>query len=437
MRFFMVMAGLLVVAEVRAWSNHAILAWPQLRDTPQLVELQVAAEPLSSFVEAEAAEIVVALEQSEQWAQSYLPAYAPTPSALRPTVSGLQEDPLGAFLGAIRVNPQLDYPLFVQLLPPVDQSSMATLGWNDLSFLEAGTSHTDVRYRPLDAGQAVSAADVFATASDEPDHGMDIGLFTDNHTPFGERYAFGEQPFGNPNLPYGSQAPFHMGFFHLDWLTRKAQPGLLATYPLWRIDLYQRLAEVAFETQHPYWGWRFMGWAMHYIGDLTQPYHAVPLPGVSTFDALLLVARGKTGEAVQLVSNRHGVLESYQWARVDQLMKAQAWQAPLLQAISVAETSASLTVDDVAGDVTAASVAAASSLDAALERYMPQQWISDPTFEWTGSGLEERVVADVIAQGGTESAAALDDVITQQLHRFADALKRWVNTGLALQVTSS
>ena len=437
MRFFMVIVGFMVVAEAGAWSNHAALAWPQLRETPQLRQLQVPAEPLSSFVEAQAADIVEALEQSEQWAQMHLPAYASTPAALQPSVSALQQDPKATFLAAIRVNPELEYPLFVQLLSPADQPSMDTLRWADLSFLEVGTSHADVRYRLLEPGQRVSAADVFASASDEPDHGMDIGLFSDNNTSFGQRYAFGAQPFGNPNLSYGSQAPFHMGFFHLDWLTRKAQPGLLATYPLWRIDVYRRLADLAFKTNHPYWGWRFMGWAMHYIGDLTQPYHAVPLPGVSTLDALLLVARGKTAEAVQLVSNRHGVLESYQWARVDQLMKAESWQAPLLLAVSTADTPARLTVDDVAGEVTAASVAAASDLDAALERYLPPRWISDPSFEWTGSGLEERVVADVIAEGGTESAAALDDVIAQQLRRFAIALKRWVNTGLALQVEPS
>jgi hypothetical protein len=118
-------------------------------------------------------------------------------------------------------------------------------------------------------------------------------------------------------------------------------------------------------------------------------------------------------------------------------MKAESWQAPLLLAVSTADTPARLTVDDVAGEVAAASVAAASDLDAALERYLPPRWISDPSFEWTGSGLEERVVADVIAQGGTESAAALDDVIAQQLRRFAIALKRWVNTGLALQAEPS
>ena len=131
-------------------------------------------------------------------------------------------------------------------------------------------------------------------------------IHTDNGTEFGARYGMGPQPFGNPNLSYGSQAPLHMGFYHLDWLTAYAQPELKRGLPLWRIVLYESLAELAFTTGHDYWGWRLMGWALHYIGDLSQPYHAEPLPGVSLLSALWSVIIGRTGEVIQLVSNRHG-----------------------------------------------------------------------------------------------------------------------------------
>ena len=93
---------------------------------------------------------------------------------------------------------------------------------------------------------------------------MDIGLFEDNGTPFGKVYGFGSQPFGNPNLDYGSQAPFHMGFYHLDWLARLAQPDLLRTFPLWRIALFGELADMAFRTGPPIGGGAFWG------GDCTM-----------------------------------------------------------------------------------------------------------------------------------------------------------------------
>ena len=47
-------------------------------------------------------------------------------------------------------------------------------------------------------GEPVSIAEVIASASDEPDFGMDIGLFADNGTDFGQRYGFGINPLGTP-----------------------------------------------------------------------------------------------------------------------------------------------------------------------------------------------------------------------------------------------
>ena len=155
----------------------------------------------------------------------------------------------------------LPYRLYVDLSPERAQPEQAPLAWSELSFLGGGTSQLAARYWAVEPGEPVSIAEVIASANDEPDFGMDIGLFADNGTDFGQRYGFGIQPFGNPNLDYSSQAPFHMGFYHLDWLTRTAQPSLLRTYPLWRIALFGELAELAFSTGHDYWGWRFLGWA--------------------------------------------------------------------------------------------------------------------------------------------------------------------------------
>ena len=59
-----------------------------------------------------------------------------------------------------------------------------------------------------------------------------------------------------------------MDFYHLDWLTRRAQPSLLRTYPLWS------------------------------------------------------VVQGKTGALVQLVSNRHGLIESCQYQRLTRALEA-------------------------------------------------------------------------------------------------------------------
>ena len=427
--------GCLTMPSALGWSDHASLVWPLLRQQPELVEQTVAAEPLAQFLQAVAEGVAQTLQQVEAWSRATIEHYPLTPEALRwqldtaPTVT--------AFLEAIRVNPLLPYRLYVDLSPERAAPERPPLAWTELSFLGGGSSQLAARYWPLEAGEPVSIAEVIASASDEPDFGMDIGLFEDNNTDFGRRYGFGSQPFGNPNLDYGSQAPFHMGFYHLDWLARTAQPDLLRTYPLWRIALFGELADLAFRTGHAYWGWRFLGWGLHYVGDLTQPYHAVPLPGVDTLDALWSAALGKTGEMVQLVSNRHGVIESYQYQRLTQALNAGDWNAPLLRAVSDHAGDESLDYDTFVMALTADSAAAAGDFDAAIEASVSPRFVSDPSFEWTGSGFESEIVTLVETEQGAAALDSLDAAVMVQLERFSAVGSRWIARGYRAAATSN
>jgi hypothetical protein len=168
---------------------------------------------------------------------------------------------------------------------------------------------------------------------------------------------------------------------------------------------------------------------LHYVGDLTQPYHTVPLPGVSTFDGLLLVARGKTGEAIQLVSNRHGVIESYQYRRLTRALVAGDWSAPLLLAVSAQQADTPQSYDVMVGELTAASVEAAAAFDAVIAANMPDRFVSDPGFEWTGSGYERGVVEHVLEQKGPVAIQRLDDAVILQLQRFSVVASRWIARG--------
>ena len=108
-----------------------------------------------------------------------------------------------------------------------------------------------------------------------------------------------------------------MGFYHESGIMYTLAGFLKKTYPEYRIHLYKKLAQLAFQTGHPYWGWRFTGWGLHYLADLTQPYHATILPGVSTSYAIwintvdMIGIHGPKAHAVQLVSNRHTALEKF------------------------------------------------------------------------------------------------------------------------------
>lgn len=414
-------------AMLHAWSDHASLVWPLLRVMPEVQKAEpLRVETLSEFVVAERSAIAELLLDHEEWARQNLEHYAALPAELVFDPATADADLEIAFLNAIRVNPTRSYQPYRQLMsfePETEQEALIAV--SELTFLQGTIASNDSRYLSLASGDFVSAAAVVATASDEPDFGLDIGLYADNGTEHGKRYGFGNQPFGNPNLEYGSQAPFHMGFYHLDWLTSLAQPGLLQTYPLYRTELYRKLAVLAFSNGHDYWGWRFMGWGLHYVGDLAQPYHAVPLPDTGILESLWIVATGKTGEALQLVSNRHGVIEAFQKAVVANALVDQDWDQSTLREVAQLSPGALWAQNTLVQELTLDAAAGAAGLDQALVRYAPPKLVSDPAFEFSQSPEESAILAAIAVQG-EDAEAGLTASLNQQMQRFTFFAQAWI-----------
>ena len=414
-------------AILHAWSDHASLAWPLLRVMPEVQKAEpLRVETLSEFVVAERSAIAELLLDHEEWARQNLEHYAALPAELVFDPATADADLEIAFLNAIRVNPTRSYQPYRQLMsfePETEQEGL--LAVSELTFLQGTIASNDSRYLSLASGDLVSAAAVVSTASDEPDFGLDIGLYADNGTEHGKRYGFGNQPFGNPNLEYGSQAPFHMGFYHLDWLTSLAQPGLLQTYPLYRTELYRKLAVLAFSKGHDYWGWRFMGWGLHYVGDLAQPYHAVPLPDTGILKSLWIVATEKTGEALQLVSNRHGVIEAFQKAVVANALVDQDWDQSTLREVAQLSPGALWAQNTLVQELTLDAAAGAAGLDQALVRYAPPKLVSDPAFEFSQSPEESAILAAIAVQG-EDAEAGLTASLNQQMQRFTFFAQAWI-----------
>ena len=107
-------------------------------------------------------------------------------------------------------------------------------------------------------------------------------------------------------------------------------PAFARSYAQLRVHQYTTLAALAFRSGHDYWGWRFTGLALHYVQDLTQPYHASAAPGErlpGMVWANLLDKLGFPGRKAGLIvlqSTRHFVMENYQTRRL--LASAQAGQ---------------------------------------------------------------------------------------------------------------
>lgn len=373
-----------------AWSGHTLLTWQALSGMPEIAGAKVKVESIENFLAAEQNNLVRLLEEQEQWARANVPNYPPQPEALafKAADPSAKAELRLRFLQALRLNPQSKLALFVEVQPGQATPGKMRLPQVDVQALRSGTAPRESNYVPLQEGEEVSALDVVASGSYEPDFGLDIGLWQDNSTPHGARYALGTQPFGNPKLDYGSQAPIHMGFYHESAIVFAAAGFLRRTFPEWRIAQFQALSRHAFKTGHPYWGWRFAGWSMHYVQDLTQPYHSRVLPGVGTARMLWINTiamagfEGAKNDAISLVSNRHTAVENYQLNRMLQAYERRNMDDPLIRALrdTSQDGDHKMHTSTSARQVISAEAASlAADLDAVLEQSLPKEFTSDPS----------------------------------------------------------
>jgi hypothetical protein len=79
--------------------------------------------------------------------------------------------------------------------------------------------------------------------------------------------------------------------------------------------------------------------------------------------------------------------------------------------------------------LTADSVEASAEFDAAIEHNVPSRFVSDPDFEWTGSGFEQSIVQRVADEQGERAIAELDAAVIVQLARFSAVASRWIARG--------
>lgn len=399
-----------------AWSEHPLITYPVAASLSEVRDAEpVKAEGLEIFVNAEAKKLEIFLAQEEEWARKNLQWYPPLPVPLAFKAEGDPKNAQVRFCHAVRINPRTGLPLYLQFVPGQDAGAGTKLSAKNISFLQDTSDWDKATFVSLENGELARPLDVLVTASDEPDLlGLDIGLFADSKTETGKLYGFGDLPFGNPNLEYGSQAPFHMGFYHEAGIMYTFAGFLKKTYPEYRIHLYRKLAEFAFRTGHSYWGWRFTGWGLHYLADLAQPYHSTVLPGVGTSYALwintiaMIGISGPKANAIQLVSNRHTAIEKFVQVVLQRAYSAKETGNPILQALRFDEKAQAYADTMPRAVVSKLSHDAAEKTDEVLEKNMPQKFVCDPEFEIGSSPERVQIVEKVRAEKGP---AAMDNLV--------------------------
>lgn len=441
-RYVLIVAALTGFAGTAfAWSNHAMVTYRALERMPELAaSVQVPAEPLEGFLKNEEKAIADLMVTDEAWARQTLDAYPPRPEALAFKADPARSDAerRKAFLAALRISPESRLALYVQPDPwgpaPDPARLLAPTAVNALEKPEE-TSHVFVR---IDPGELVPALAVVASASDEPDYGMDLNLWSDSPSEAGRTYGFGALPFGNPTLSFSTQAPFHMGFFHEDALIYLAAPFLKRTYPLLRVHQYTSLARLAFDSGHPYWGWRFTGLAMHYVQDLTQPYHASVAPGTSALKLIGINALAMAGlpkwknEMIVLLSNRHLALENYESALIRSAAKA---RQPGALGAELHDTSADAHYPVWSGRyvrdvVSKEAYDAGAATDRALVDTLPERYVSDPSFDFGVHSAQIDLIKELSAIDPARRAH-LDTTLAELLGHFGTHSRALVRSMLS------
>lgn len=426
-----VVAGLQCFS-AHAWGSHALAAYRVFENMPEVAKaVPVKVEPLEAFLKAEEKAIEALLAGQETWLLANVPNYPARPAALafKAQAGHSDEARRKAFLMALRVAPNAKLALYYEPDAKAQIDAARKLPHSAVNTLPAPRVERD-RYVALQDGDSVDVLNVLASASYEPDFGLDINLFEDspslaNPSEWGKVYGWGKLPFGNPALNFSTQAPFHMGFYHEDKILYLAAGFLKRTFPLVRVNQYAGLAALAHKTGHPYWAWRFTGLALHYVQDLSQPYHATVSPGSGTIGLLAINAMAMAGfpkkkdDTIVLLSNQHLALEAYQ-SQILALAASGSGDPALVQSLAKLEADAAYPAWNplYARDVVAKeSNAYAGKLVKAIVDALPAKYVLDPAFDFGAN--EERVdLMAELARGDTAKRKTLDAAVAELLTHF-------------------
>ncbi len=430
----LVLVVTLTPATALAWDDHSLAARYALAALPEVVDYpDVQVEPLLVFLEAEQEGLAKLLADEEAWAMATVPTYPAQPAELVFEVG--VEDLQRRFLEALRVAPDVKLALYRKAAYDGQPPAEGSLPWAEVTTLSDPGALGHATLVALASGERVPALEVVVSACDEPDYGFDLGTWEDNDTEWGPRYGMGPQPFGDPTKEYSSQAPWHMGFYQEADIIYSLAGFLGRTYPEVRVHQYQSLARYAFETGHDYWGWRFTGWALHYVQDLTMPYHARVLPGVGTGSMLwinflsVIGMPGSADDALRLVSNRHMTFEYYVRESLEDALRTGA-PHPLLDAVADSSGDARFgSFDDayLRHTLTVESNSRANDIDEVLASSVPERLVSDPAYIVDETETDVSTLGEV-RETMPESEAVLNEALAPTLGSFGAHTRVFVRT---------
>ena len=212
--------------------NHAQASYRALEVMPELSQSPAGrGESLDSFLRLQEQTLEALLASQEAWAMAAWSTTRrlPEPWPLWRNPQRSDEARRHAFLTALRIAPNSKFALFLEPDPNGSDGTNptgASLNAAQIGSVTAGGSLAgpEKQFLALRPGDLISPLAVLATASDEPDYGMDAYLWDNSPTKRTLQYGFGPQPFGDLGSALDAQAPFQMGFFHEDAVLYSVAP---------------------------------------------------------------------------------------------------------------------------------------------------------------------------------------------------------------------
>lgn len=438
-----------------AWSDHTTLTYLALeKNKNPALEKKITVESLNHFLQDSLnknhSKLEQVLQKSEIWAQKNLSGYHPLPDNLKFEEGKLkgQKDLFPAFAQALRVNPHSWKILYRRILKraayPKKITEKDLISQKQVVLKSIQDDMLDgMVIQKLKPGEVVTAKSVLLTAADEPDLGLDVGLFADSNTKFSPKYHFGNLPFGDPRVSFASQAPFHYGAYHESKIVYFLNPASRESYSALRIKQYRDLAKFAFATGHDYWGWRFLGLGLHYIQDITQPYHAKFFPGFSVSSMLFLYGLSIVGyktlltNKVSVLANRHFLVEDVVQRVLEHgdFLESLALVGALQNGVRegrVSEPKNTLPYADSDPQIriTKRAASQANALSQVIVNTFPAKYVNDPHFIYskdTAEGLKlfhglsardkaqfSKSLQDILFQTGLETQRFIQESLSQK-----------------------
>ncbi len=166
---------------------------------------------------------------------------------------------------------------------------------------------------------ALTGYQILSNYSGDPDDGRDQDLFS---LDVNEK----KQPISKDQPWFGSLVgPTSQAFRHMEkpefqwdhWRSTFGFPWRKVGEATDRVGIYVGLSKVAFALDEDYWGYRFLACALHYVEDLSQPYHTGQLApffmeyGLETYFTWGWRDLGFIGSFVHPIANSHRFFETY------------------------------------------------------------------------------------------------------------------------------